>query len=97
MTSAVWRVCLTALGESPAAHEAVSASPREIREPGAWNRPRERGSMHWNFPKYLIEREGRVLARYAPGVPPQQQSLVGEIECLLSKPRPIEPAAGQTN
>jgi glutathione peroxidase len=46
------------------------------------------GPVQWNFEKYLVDRNGTVVARYASRVRPQDPGLVGEIERLLSVPRP---------
>jgi glutathione peroxidase len=46
------------------------------------------GPVSWNFQKYLVDRQGRVVARYAPGVAPEDAGLVAEIERLLAEPRP---------
>jgi glutathione peroxidase len=37
--------------------------------------------IKWNFTKFLVDREGNVVARYGPAVKPEQ--LKGEIEALL--------------
>jgi glutathione peroxidase len=42
------------------------------------------GAVQWNFQKYLIDRRGNVIARYAPSVRPEHPDLVAEIERLLS-------------
>ena len=39
------------------------------------------GAIKWNFTKFLLDREGRVVARYAPATRPE--SLTGNIEKLL--------------
>jgi glutathione peroxidase len=52
------------------------------------------GAVQWNFQKYLVDRKGQVVARYAPGVTPRDPRLVAEIERLLARPRPTEPRAG---
>ncbi|MCC7096726.1 MAG: glutathione peroxidase [Thermomonas sp.] len=39
------------------------------------------GAIKWNFTKFLIDREGQVIARYAPTDKPE--SLVGAIEKAL--------------
>src|SRR5262249_191723 len=39
------------------------------------------GAIKWNFPKFLADRNGRVVARYAPSRKPQ--ALAGAIEKLL--------------
>jgi glutathione peroxidase len=52
------------------------------------------GAVQWNFQKYLVDREGRVVARYAPGLSPQDPELVAEIQRLLDEPRPGASTAG---
>ena len=42
-------------------------------------------AIKWNFTKFLVDREGRVVARHAPTTPPE--ALSGEIERLLGAPR----------
>jgi glutathione peroxidase len=37
--------------------------------------------IKWNFTKFLVNREGDVLERYAPATPPK--SIAGDIEKLL--------------
>jgi glutathione peroxidase len=37
----------------------------------------------WNFEKFLVDREGRVVARFAPNVPPEDARVVAAIEALL--------------
>ncbi|NTV10149.1 MAG: glutathione peroxidase [Zoogloea sp.] len=39
-------------------------------------------SIKWNFTKFLVDRSGQVVARYAPNTPPE--SLSDEIERLLA-------------
>ena len=41
----------------------------------------ENASIKWNFTKFLIDRKGRVVARFEPVVTPEQ--LESEIEALL--------------
>ena len=40
----------------------------------------------WNFEKFVIGRDGEVVARFAPDTPPEDQGLQGTIEKELSKP-----------
>jgi glutathione peroxidase len=42
-------------------------------------------AIKWNFTKFLVDRNGRVVARYAPNTKPAE--LTAEIERLLSIPR----------
>ena len=37
--------------------------------------------IKWNFTKFLVDREGRAVRRYAPTVKPE--ALIGDIEALL--------------
>ena len=52
------------------------------------------GPVQWNFQKYLVDRRGTVVARFDPGVRPDDPGLVGEIERLLAEPRPGSQTAG---
>lgn len=40
--------------------------------------------IKWNFTKFLIDRTGRVVKRYAPTTKPE--AIAGDIEALLAKP-----------
>lgn len=51
------------------------------------------GPVEWNFQKYLIDRNGEVVARFAPRVSPKDPGLVAEIERLLAQPDPKPPSA----
>lgn len=43
-------------------------------------------AVKWNFTKFLIGRDGRVLKRYAPSDPPE--TLANDIEAALAAPAP---------
>ncbi len=47
------------------------------------------GAIKWNFTKFLVGRDGRVLARYAPRERPA--SLAGDIDRALAEPLPATP------
>jgi glutathione peroxidase len=42
------------------------------------------GDITWNFEKFLVDGDGRVVARFSPVVEPDDARLVQEIESLLS-------------
>jgi glutathione peroxidase len=42
-----------------------------------------KGEITWNFQKFLINREGAVIARYAPGQKPLSPQIVDDIENAL--------------
>jgi glutathione peroxidase len=41
------------------------------------------GDIEWNFEKFLIGRDGRVLNRYAPAVKPRDSGLMNDIAAAL--------------
>lgn len=51
------------------------------------------GEISWNFEKFLIGRDGRVAARFAPDVTPDDPALLENIRTELAKPGPATPAA----
>jgi glutathione peroxidase len=44
-----------------------------------------RGAVGWNFTKFLVDTEGRVVARFEPRVRPDAPELVQAIEALLPR------------
>ena len=49
-------------------------------------------SPGWNFHKYLIDRDGKVVASFGSRTSPDDPKLVAEIEKLLAQPAPAKPA-----
>ncbi len=43
------------------------------------------GEPSWNFTKYLVDREGRVVRRFDPRVSPDDEKLVAEVKRLLGE------------
>ncbi len=43
------------------------------------------GDVAWNFEKFLIDKQGNVVARYKSGVTPTSSELIGAIEAELAK------------
>ena len=41
------------------------------------------GDVQWNFAKFLIDRSGRVAARFSPTTAPKSDEVVGAVEKLL--------------
>ncbi|WP_067847217.1 glutathione peroxidase [Nocardia lijiangensis] len=41
------------------------------------------GDIQWNFEKFLIDRDGKVTARFRPTVKPEDQAVVSAIESVL--------------
>jgi glutathione peroxidase len=44
---------------------------------------RFQGEIKWNFQKFLVDRTGQVIARYAPKQKPLTQQIIGDIEKAL--------------
>ena len=42
------------------------------------------GPVQWNFQKYLVDREGRVVAKFVPAKKPDDPEVVARIESLLA-------------
>ena len=47
--------------------------------------PNELPELLWNFEKFLLARDGRVIARFAPDLPPDDPKLVSAIESALAQ------------
>jgi glutathione peroxidase len=43
------------------------------------------GEVKWNFQKYLVNREGKIVARYLSAVDPMSKEIRAELEKLLSE------------
>ena len=44
---------------------------------------REPNDIHWNFEKFLVDRSGKVVARFAPDTTPEDASIVQAVESAL--------------
>ena len=47
-------------------------------------REREPGGIHWNFEKFLVARDGSVVARFAPDTEPGDEAIREAIEAALA-------------
>ena len=47
------------------------------------NEKGETGDVQWNFEKFLVDGSGAVVARFSPGVVPEDPAVVGAIEAQL--------------
>jgi glutathione peroxidase len=45
--------------------------------------PKTGGEIQWNFTKFLVDRNGRVVQRFEPAVEPDSKELVSAIETAL--------------
>ena len=69
----------------------TEAQPRAADKPGGdfvkamegYGMKVDPSEVMWNFEKFLIDRDGRVVARFAPDVTPEDPTLTGAIERAL--------------
>jgi glutathione peroxidase len=47
--------------------------------------PKDAGPVKWNFEKFLVSKEGKVVARFRTGVQPDSEEVVKAIEAELAK------------
>lgn len=47
--------------------------------------PHFAGDITWNFEKFLLDRDGKIVARFAPKIEPESEEVVGKIEQELKK------------
>lgn len=47
--------------------------------------PNPEPEVLWNFEKFLVDRQGQVVGRFAPDTPPESDELVAAIESQLAK------------
>ena len=54
------------------------------------NHPDERiaGAVKWNFQKYLVGRDGQVIAKHGPRTAPDDKKLIAQIEEALAAEAP---------
>jgi glutathione peroxidase len=48
--------------------------------------PKYAGEVQWNFQKYLVDRNGSIVAKYAPSLEPLSKELVSTLESALRQP-----------
>ena len=86
------KIAVTGPGKHPLYASLIDAAPRAEGAPEKY-RERLRGfgidatdepEILWNFEKFLLGRDGAVLARFAPDVVPDDAALVAAIETALA-------------
>jgi glutathione peroxidase len=51
------------------------------------------GDINWNFEKFLVDREGKVIARFSPRTKPDAEEVVSAIEAALKTAKPAQAPA----
>jgi len=65
----------------------TAAQPKRQLSPAIANPKPAEGDVRWNFEKFLVARDGRVIARFDPNVTPEDPVLTGAIDAALKAPR----------
>ena len=47
--------------------------------------PKTGGEIQWNFTKFLVDRNGKVIQRFEPAVEPQSREVTAAVEAALKK------------
>lgn len=66
--------------------EAIGDGPFRERLKGYGVDPEDKTAVLWNFEKFLIDRHGKVAARFAPDVTADDPRLLAAIDELLAQP-----------
>ena len=65
----------------------TDAQPKRTLSPAIANPKPVEGDVRWNFEKFLVGRDGRVIGRFDPNVTPEDPVLTGAIDVALAAPR----------
>ncbi len=93
-------------GQNPVYYELTTAQPDAITDPAStWRSglesfaskhgfppPTQPPDVLWNFEKFLVGRDGSILARFAPDMPPDDHRIVAAIEQALAASPHATPA-----
>jgi glutathione peroxidase len=88
------KIVVKGQGQHPLYAHLTHAQPEAVKAGGFLSALKSKLRPHspqpedisWNFEKFLADREGRVIARFAPDVKPENPMLVEAIEAELAKP-----------
>ena len=47
--------------------------------------PKTGGEIQWNFTKFLVDRDGKIIARFEPATEPQSKDVIAAVEAALKK------------
>ena len=82
-------------GQHPLYRQLIAACPTAQQKPNGTLRktleqhglgPSNETDIMWNFEKFLVNRRGQVVGRFAPDIAPKDPAVTSAIEAELSKP-----------
>ena len=82
--SEIQQFCSTTYGASFPLYEKVHATGAKTAPYDVLTQTEPAGDVAWNFEKFLIGKDGTVLARFKSGVEPDSAELKGAIEAALA-------------
>jgi glutathione peroxidase len=91
------KIVVKGAGQHPLYARLVSAQPAAREKAGSDFKDKLRGygvklgephEITWNFEKFLVSRDGQVIARFAPDVAPDDPLIVEAIEAALGDAKP---------
>ncbi len=74
-------------GQHPLYKALTEAQPKRSLSPAVASPKPVEGDVRWNFEKFLVGRDGKVIGRYDPDVTPGDAVLTGAIDAALASPR----------
>ena len=75
--------CSTNYGVKFEIMEKVHAKGETTEPYTTLNKVEPKGDVEWNFEKFLIGKDSKVIARFKPGIKPFDQNLIAAIEVAL--------------
>jgi glutathione peroxidase len=89
------KIVVKGAGQHPLYRELIAARPNAQQKPNGTLRktldqhglgPKNDTDIMWNFEKFLVNRQGEVVGRFAPDISPKDASITSAIESELTKP-----------
>lgn len=75
--------CSTKYGVKFELYDKVHAKGATTEPYTTLNKTQPEGDVEWNFEKFLISKDSKVIARFKPGVKPFDENLIAAIEVAL--------------
>ncbi len=80
----IQQFCSTTYGASFELFDKVHATGAKTEPYSTLTQAEPAGDVAWNFEKFLVGRDGKVIARFKSGVEPESAELTGAIEAALT-------------
>ena len=81
--SEIKEFCSTKFGVKFEILEKVHAKGKTTEPYTTLNNAEPKGDVEWNFEKFLVGKDSKVIARFKPGVKPFDENLIAAIEVAL--------------